>query len=178
MIIVIGIAGAGKSTQGQLLAQRLNCPWLSVGQLLRQNMDEAHKQRMLAGEMVEDKDLLPILDAEFKRLSADKNEIILDGSPRTKRQAEWLAAKVKNGDIKMTAVIHLNAPKQTVKERLLKRGRPDDTEAAINQRFLEYDRTIVPILDYLRTQDFKIYDIDGTGPAEKDAELIKQTLGF
>ncbi|MBI5906487.1 nucleoside monophosphate kinase [Candidatus Saccharibacteria bacterium] len=178
MIIIIGIAGAGKSTQGQLLAQRLSCPWLSVGQLLRQNMDEAHKQRMLAGEMVEDEQLIPILNAELKRLGADKNEIILDGSPRTRRQAEWLAGKVKSGEVKMTAVVHLSASKQTVKDRLLKRGRPDDTEAAIDQRFLEYDRTIVPILDYLRTQDFKIYDIDGTGPAEKDAELIKQALGF
>lgn len=178
MIIVIGIAGAGKSTQGQLLAQRLNCPWLSVGQLLRQNMDEDHKRRMLAGEMVEDEQLIPILGAELKRLGADKNELILDGSPRTKNQAEWLAGKAKNGEVKMTAVIHLNASKQTVKDRLLKRGRPDDTEAAINQRLLEYDKTIVPILEYLRTQGFKIYDIDGNGPAEKDSELIKQALGF
>jgi len=178
VIIIIGIAGAGKSTQGQLLAQRLGCPWLSVGQLLREHMDGDQKKRMLAGEMIEDNLLLPILGDELKRLGADKNELILDGSPRSQHQAEWLAAKVKSGDIKMTAIIHMNAFKETVKQRLLSRGRPDDNEVAINQRFLEYEKTIVPILGYLKTQGFKIYDIDGEGPVERDAKLIKQALGF
>lgn len=178
MIIIIGIAGAGKSTQGQLLAERLNCPWLSVGQLLREHMDGDQKKRMLAGEMVEDDLLLPILGDELKRLGADKNELILDGSPRNRHQAEWLAGKVSSADIKMTAVIHMTASQQTVKKRLLGRGRPDDTEAAINQRFLEYEKTIIPILDYLKARGFKIYDIDGEGSVEQEAELIKQALGY
>jgi adenylate kinase family enzyme len=64
-------------------------------------------------------------------------------------QAKWLVNKVKNGEVMMTALIHLNASKEVTKERLLSRGRPDDYEDAINERFHEYEKVIVPILKYL-----------------------------
>jgi adenylate kinase len=178
VIIIIGIAGAGKSTQGHILAKRLNCTWLSVGQMLRDHVDEALKEKMLKGEMVSDQKMLGLLGEELKKLGADKNEVILDGAPRTLYQAQWLAKKIKAGEIKMTAVIHIKASKETVKKRLLGRGRPDDNEEAINQRFMEFGKSILPIINYFESQGFKIYHVDGEGPVEADAKAIEQTLGF
>jgi len=177
MIIIIGIAGAGKSTQGQLLAKKLGCPWLSTGQLLRQHIaGQQTLKKMLNGEILNDDVLLPLLDAELKRLAADSRELVLDGSPRTMRQAQWLADKIKADEIKLTAVVHLKASKKVVMERLLARGRPDDTVAAIAQRFSEFDQTIVPIVNFFQTQGFKVHEIDGEGPVKIDAKRINQAL--
>ncbi len=128
--------------------------------------------------MVGDDELLPLLDVELKRLGADKNELILDGSPRSMYQAEWLVKKAKAGELFITGVIHLKASKDVVKTRLMSRGRPDDTEPAIAERFAEYDKTILPILDYLQEQGYKVYNIDGEGPVEQDAKLIENALNL
>jgi len=176
VIIVIGIAGAGKSTQGKLLAEHLGCPWLSVGKLLREKVGDRYGHQLLAGEIIDDTELLPLLGGELKKLRAESQELVLDGSPRTMHQAEWLAALVKQGQVKLTAIIHLLAPKKTVHVRLLKRGRPDDTEAAIAQRFKEYDDAILPILAYLSKQGFKIHEISGEGSVEEVNNRISQAL--
>jgi adenylate kinase family enzyme len=64
MIIFMGVAGSGKSTQAGMLAQELDCQRLGVGDLLRMNMDGAQAKKMLAGEMVNDDILLPLLGKE------------------------------------------------------------------------------------------------------------------
>ena len=178
MIIILGIAGSGKTTQGQLLAKYLNCPWLSTGQILRDKVkDPAVIQKMMAGEVLDDNILLPLLDAELKRLDASHQELVLDGSPRTMQQAEWLSGKAKDGEIKFTAVVHIVIDEETVKKRLLARRRPDDHQAAIAERFLEYEQAIKPILSYLKSQALPVHDIDGTPAPEVIADKIHKILG-
>lgn len=162
MIIFLGLAGSGKSTQGQRLAKHLGCRWLSTGQLLRENVeDKTLLDEMLSGEMIKDEVLFPYIEKALLSLESDKNEIILDGSPRTVNQARWLMEKVKEHGIKITAIIHLSARESVVKKRLLERGRPDDHEDAIAERFREYELTILPILNFLREQGLKVFNIDG-----------------
>jgi adenylate kinase len=171
MIIFLGLAGSGKSTQSQLLAKKLSCPWLSTGQMLRDTItDSSIKKRMLEGEVLDDSLMLPLLDEQLKRLAA--NEFILDGSPRTLNQAKWLVEKIKYHGINLTAVIHLEASKDEVRKRLLKRGRQDDTETAIEERFREYEKTIIPILNYLRQNNLPVYDIDG----QQDPDLVDSNI--
>jgi adenylate kinase len=178
MIIFLGIAGSGKSTQGQLLAKHLNYPWLSTGQLLRDHVNDPQiTKRMLGGEVLSDDILLPLLDAELKRLDAAHQEVILDGSPRTMYQAQWLADKIKSGEIKFRAVIHLTANETTVKKRLLARHRSDDHEAAIAERFREYEEAIKPIMDYLESQGLTVHNIDGDRPPEVVAAAVNKALG-
>ena len=131
---------------------------------------------MFAGEILQDDQVLPLIDDELKRIGADKNEVVLDGSPRTMTQAKWLVDKVKNGEVQMTAVIHLNASKEVTRERLLARGRPDDYEDAINERFHEYEKVIVPILQYLEDQDFTVLHIDAERPPEEIEHEIENLL--
>ncbi len=177
MIVFLGLAGSGKSTQSQLLAQKLGCPWISTGQLLRDNIkDEAIRGRMLAGEMLDDSLLLSLLEGQLMKLR--QSEFILDGSPRTMNQARWLFEKVIKHKIKLTAVIHLKASKEVVRQRLLGRGRPDDTPEAIAERFREYDKTIVPILDFFRDNGVKVYEIDGEVSPKAVENQILKTAGI
>jgi adenylate kinase len=172
MIVLIGRAGTGKSTQGQRIAKDLNCEWVSVGNVLRANMSGELAKKMLAGEILEDNQVLPLLDAEIKRIDAKKNEFILDGSPRTMTQAKWWVEKVKSGQVKATAVIHLDASEEVSKERLLSRGRPDDHEKAIQERFNEYEKVIIPILDYLEKENLPVYHVN----AERSPEVVEAEI--
>lgn len=179
MIIFTGLAGSGKTTQGQILAAYMHCPWISTGNLLREhNFDPEIQKQMLAGEIISDELTLKVLEKELNRLDASKNECILDGSPRTLEQAEWLLAKSKAGQLKINAVIHLTISPQASKERLLARQRPDDHAAAIDERFHEYETNIKPILKYLRDNDVKVFDIDGGQALPDVAADIVNDLGI
>lgn len=177
MIILMGLAGSGKSTQSQLLAAHLHCPWISTGGLLREHMDQNTQADMLQGKMVDDDKTVAVLTSEFERIGAGTNECILDGSPRTMRQAEWLVSQAKAGKIFITAVIHLNVSKQTAEKRLLARRRPDDYISAIAERFKEYDTSILPILDLIKQRGFQIHEIDAEKPAEEVQSDILNALG-
>lgn len=178
MIIFMGLAGSGKSTMGHFLAAHLHCPWVSTGQLLRQKMDAATQARMLKGEIISDDLTLRVLDDEFRRIGADRNPFILDGSPRTMRQAEWLVGKAKAGELNIKGIIHLNISKEAAKARLLARQRPDDHDTAIAERFREYDEAIVPIIDYLNRAGFKVHDIDANQQPEQVEAAIETALGI
>jgi adenylate kinase len=179
MIIFMGLAGSGKSTQGQLLAAHLHCPWISTGNLLREsNTDSAVRKKMLKGEIIDDQTTLSVIEAELTRIDASHDQCILDGSPRTLHQAQWLVDKAKKGELKITAIIHLQASKGTAKKRLLARHRPDDNEPAIAERFAEYEKVIKPIVEYLRSEGFKVHDINGEVSPENTALNIAKMLGI
>lgn len=177
MIIFMGVAGSGKSTLGQLLAAHLNCPWVSTGNLLRQKMDAKTQAQMLKGEIISDEQTLAVLDEEFRRIDASQTQFVLDGSPRTMRQASWLVEKARGGELKITAVIHLEVSKEIAKARLLARKRPDDHEAAIAERFNEYDKNIVPIINYLESEGYKIHHIKSDRRPEEIEADIDKALG-
>ena len=174
MIVILGLAGAGKSTLATGLEKKLDCRRISIGDLLRANMKGPEAQRMLAGELIEDEKWLPLLEEEIKALG--DRQFILDGSPRTLKQAKWLVDKLKQYSLQLTAVIHLTASRGVVKKRLLERGRPDDNEPAMTERFAEYEDKIKPILEFLRGHGFKIIDIDGEQPPEAVMVLALEGL--
>lgn len=179
MIIVLGIAGSGKTTQGKLLADRLKCPWVSVGQLIRnQEITPEARQKNLQGELMDDELLLPLLGDELQKLGAGSKELVLDGFPRSMSQARWLISKIKAGEVKLTAIVHLKISKQTAKVRLLSRGRPDDHEAAIAQRFLIYEKSVLSILGLLGSQNHLVHEIDGEGSIDEVARLINRAIQY
>ena len=93
MILLMGLIGTGKSTQGHILAERLKCPWVSTGELLRANLTASQKKQILAGKLVSDEEMYGIVENEFKKLGASKNEFILEGFPRTVAQTRWIINK-------------------------------------------------------------------------------------
>jgi adenylate kinase len=160
------------------LAQRLKCPWISTGELLRANLTSSQKEQILAGKLIGDEEMYEIVENEFKKLEANKNEFILDGFPRTVAQTQWIIDKIHSGQLHLTSVIYLQAPKEKMKRRLLNRGRADDTEATIAERFKKFDEETIPVLNYLRDKGIQINEIDATPSVEKIAANVAKILGL
>ncbi len=177
MIVLFGIAGSGKGTQAEILAGELDCPIISTGDLLRQNRGNPKvKAATDAGVLVSDGILLPLLESEFRKIGVDKNEFILDGTPRNVAQASWLADKVKGGELKLTAIIHILLSKEAAQTRLKLRGRHDDSEELINERFKFYEQSVIPAINYLAGQGLKITEIDGNQSIEEVFKQIQKVL--
>ena len=97
-MILLGAPGAGKGTQGELIAEKLHIPTISTGNILREAMKNetplgiAIKESMDNGSLIADDVILEILAQRLAQPDC-KNGFILDGVPRTLPQAEAMDAK-------------------------------------------------------------------------------------
>lgn len=173
MILLMGVAGAGKSVEGRRLADELGLPWLSTGEFLRMLVTGQRRREMLAGKLLSDKEVIELADKIF-RIIETKEEFLLDGFPRTLAQAEWLLAQHKAGLMKITCVLHLEASERVVSKRLRSRGRQDDTKESIAKRFAEYQAVTLPILHNLKEKGITVHHIDsGKKPDKVHADVLK-----
>ena len=165
-IILIGMPGSGKSTQGNLLSKKLNVPYLSTGHIFRELAKEktklGHQVKiiMTAGLLISDAKTQKIVSDYLSRSEYEKG-YILDGFPRTVNQAE----KFKNG---IDYVIYLNVSDKEILWRLAYRheqGREDDTLLAIRKRIEIFHKFTEPVLSYYRRKKLLV-EIDGEKPIE------------
>lgn len=166
MIIFTGVAGSGKSLQGKKLADSLGLPWISTGEFLRMLVSGEPRKAMVQGKLLGDKEIIAMVQKILSLIDV-RDEFVMDGFPRTQQQGDWLLNQVKHGQLSVTAIINLKADQSSVKQRLLKRGRPDDNENAIKSRFEEYERSILPLLEDFQQHGVKVIDIDATQNVEK-----------
>jgi adenylate kinase len=145
--------------QGRLFADESGYAWISTGELLRVLVTGQRRQEMLQGKLLSDEEMITIMDKVFELINLDQ-EFVLDGFPRTIQQCDWLLEQIHAGRMSLTAVVNLSATEEVVRERLRARGRVDDTDEAIEQRFREYRETTLPILEYLRKEEVPVHDID------------------
>jgi adenylate kinase len=171
MILLMGIAGSGKGTQGKRLADQLGLHLISMGDVVRMYVTGKQRERMLAGELLADNEIIAIVDKVLSSLP-DDNGVLLDGFPRTIPQAEWLLEQSKQGRFPLKVAFHLVASREAVKERLLGRARIDDKEASIEKRFNEYEKSTTPLLKWLEKQGVKVVNID----AERSVEEVNRDL--
>lgn len=172
----MGVAGAGKSLQGRWLADELGLPWVSTGEFLRMLVTGERRRDMLSGKLLDDTEIIKMADKIFHMIDVDE-QMILDGFPRTVEQANWLLAQHKAGLINVTKVIHLTADEDIVVERLLSRGRQDDTKAAIRQRFVEHKGVILPIISEFENSGISVQEVNGNGSPEEVRELVRKVVG-
>jgi adenylate kinase len=173
MIILAGVAGAGKSMQGKLFADEHGYAWVSTGELFRVLVTGKRRQEMLEGKLLSDNEVIDLVDKTLNMIDL-KKEFVLDGFPRTIRQADWLLEQVKADRLELNAVFNLVASREVVNKRLLNRGRQDDTEKAIEKRFTEYEKTTLPIIDYLKKAGIAVYDINADqGPDVVHAKILQ-----
>jgi len=171
MIILAGVAGSGKSVQGRLLTNNYGYIWVSTGEMLRKFSSDKQKAQMLKGVLLRDKEMIKVIEKAISQMDLSK-QLVLDGFPRTIAQSDWLLDQVKKGELTVTAVINLKASEKAVLNRLLQRGRADDSAEAIKQRFNEYRKITLPILDHLKKAGIDVYDVD----AEQDPGHVHSAI--
>ena len=174
-VLLLSPPGAGKGTQGELLADQFRIPHLATGDLLRDNvakgteLGKAAKSYMDAGGLVTD-DL--VIDMILARLGTEDPEpgFLLDGFPRTLSQAK--AAYAWGVEMQRTfhAVLLLEVPQDELVRRLIERGiekgRTDDTEEVIRHRLDVYRTNTEPLIDFYRGRDI-LERVDGVGTVEE-----------
>lgn len=175
MIIFMGVAGSGKSVQGRWLADEFGYPWLSTGEFLRMLVSGEPRKAMVRGELLGDKEIIKLVQKIFTLIDTS-GKFVLDGFPRTPTQADWLLAQVKHGQLHVSAVVHLQASEESVMSRLLSRGRTDDTEEAVRERFSEYNDAALPIIDHFKQAGISVHEINGEQVVEKVHEDIVNAL--
>ena len=166
MILLFGPTGAGKSMQGQMLAVRQGWKWLSTGEMLRESIDPAVIEVLKSGELVSDELTYEVFDAAVQDAKQKKyKNIIVDGFPRTKDQAEWLAGYMARNNEHIDIVVALEVPEVEIMKRLELRGRMEDTPETIARRMTIYRQKMYPVLGIFAEQGIRITHLDGTGSA-------------
>lgn len=125
-LILMGPPGAGKGTQGALLARRYGIPRYSTGDILRAarregtELGQAAQAYMDAGELVPDDIILGMMR---EALSSDEaaDGFLLDGFPRTIPQVEGLAELLNDLGLELDAVVDLDVPDDEIVRRLSSR---------------------------------------------------------
>lgn len=171
MIVLMGLAGAGKSTQGKMLAEATGRVWISAGQVLRET--GKYDAIMQTGQLVDDDLVIKLMAAEMARVTRSGRDAILDGFPRDTHQAEWVVENI--GQV-INKVVRIDVPKEELVERLMARGRTDDTKEAIEKRFEIIEQNICSVCDILAKAGVEIVRIDGMGtPDEVFRRLMEAT---
>lgn len=164
-LIFLGAPGAGKGTQAQKLAELCNIPHISTGEILRNEVAKGTSLGIQAKSYQEKGELVPdqlILDMVSHRLSESDAQSgwILDGFPRNVTQAKFLDELLEKLQQNCDRVINLEVPDEIIVDRLLKRGRPDDTEEVIRRRLEVYREQTEPLIDYY-SQRHQLVSISG-----------------
>jgi adenylate kinase len=139
-VILFGPPGAGKGTQGALLADRLQLLRLSTGDVLRDavrrgtSMGREAQRYMDAGDLVPDDVILGIVRDYLAGEAADTG-VIFDGFPRTLPQARRLDALLAELDRPLRAVLVLDVDNDTLIKRLSGRRSCDGCGATYNIYF-------------------------------------------
>lgn len=174
-LVVIGVAGSGKSTQCQLLKEKLHIPHLSMGAILReasqQDTPEAVviKETINRGELVDIDLTIRILKSHLDKPECDSG-YILDGFPRDYRQFSLFPTVVDTA-----IVIQLSDAEATA--RLLKRkdDRTDDTPEVIAARIKSFHTKTEPLIAELRSRGMLI-EVNGEQTVEEVHRDIMKAL--
>lgn len=206
LLILLGAPGAGKGTQGSLLAERLGIPKIATGDILRLAVREGTplgleaKRFMDAGELVPDDVILGLVR---EALAAAPDGAILDGFPRNAAQAEALQEILGESGRTVDAVIALDVPVDAIVERMGGRRtdpvtgsvyhmvhnpppseiaercvlRPDDREETVRHRLAVYEASTRPLIEFYARAGVPVHRIDGDRAIDQVQDEILHLLG-
>ena len=184
-LLLMGPPGAGKGTQGVLLAKALGIPKLATGDLLR----EAVRLRtplglraqavMEAGHLVSDEIILGIMREELAKPEAARG-VLFDGVVRTIPQAEGLASLLTERGRHLDQVLFLDVSDAELLGRLEKRrtleGRADDDPRAVAVRLRAYREQTAPVIAWYE-QHGTVRHVAAAGTVAEVAARIHAALG-
>ena len=183
IVIFFGPPGAGKGTQASLISREYNIPHLSTGEIFRNKLLEKDnlsielKEILDSGELVSDK-----ITNEIVSQRIDKNDcsngFILDGYPRTNKQAIFLKSKLDDKKILINKIIDIQIDEKKIFQRIKSRSsiekRKDDDQEIIKTRILKYTEETRPLSEYYKSNYYSDYHIvDGNREIEEiNADIL------
>jgi adenylate kinase len=184
-VLMIAPPGAGKGTQGALIATHFDIPHIATGELLRDHVARrtalglAVQEYLDRGELVPDQVVLDMLREELIAAKAAGGAFVLDGIPRNMHQAR--AVYLIGRELGMTAdvALHLQADDEELMRRLLARAalehRSDDTTDIIAQRLALYHAVTSPIVSWYRDRGILV-SVDAMRSAQQVGREILTAL--
>jgi adenylate kinase len=185
--IIFGPPGSGKGTQASRIENEFLLKHLSTGDILRSEVANGTPVGKEVGRIMAAGDLVPdelIVDMVRSRLPEAETGagVLLDGFPRTLRQAQALDAMLADEGHPVAFVLALDVPEKDLIERLLHRaeleGRSDDNRQAITERMHEYHKLTEAVFDHYRRQGVPVAKVGGTGSPDDVFERIRPVIGI
>jgi adenylate kinase len=189
-LILLGPPGAGKGTQAARLARKLGIPQLSTGDMLRAAVEAETpiglkaKAVMDAGGLVPDEIVVGIINERISQPDARKG-FILDGFPRTVKQAGDLEAMLAAKGLKLDAAIELTVDAPKLVDRIVNRAaearaaglpvRKDDDPDVFKSRLVAYERDTAAVTPFYRERGL-LHLVDGMASIEEVAKAIDAVL--
>jgi adenylate kinase len=184
-VLMIAPPGAGKGTQGAVIAAHFDIPHIATGDLLRDHVAQrtelglAVKRHLDHGELVPDDIVLNLVRQAFVAAKEAGGGYVLDGVPRTMEQARAVYRIAVELDMTANVALHLKADDDELTRRLLARavleGRSDDTEEVIRRRLDLYHEVTHPIVDWYAERGILV-SVDAMRPAVQVGREILTAL--
>lgn len=184
-ILLLGPPGAGKGTQGAVIASRLGLPKFATGDLLRDAVKRGTpiglkvKATMEAGELVSDELIMGVVRDELAKPEAQAG-VIFDGVVRTLPQAAGVDRLLAERGRRMDTVLFFEIADEVILDRLARRrdieGRADDDPEAVKTRLRAYRDQTAPVLAHYQKQGI-VHLIDAVGSVEEIAQRVRDVLG-
>jgi adenylate kinase len=178
--IFLGPPGAGKGTQAQIISNLYKIPHISTGEILRKAvanqtpLGQKVQTYLDTGELVPDALILNLIEERLKENDTEKGWI-LDGFPRNIGQAVFLEELLTKLNQVADLALNLEVPDRVLIERMLARGRKDDTQETISRRLQIYREQTKPVIDFYH-QKGMLKGINGNLPLEQVTDLLKSII--
>ncbi len=209
-LVMLGPPGAGKGTQAKIIAQELALAHISTGDLFRENLKnetelgKLAQSYMNAGELVPDDVTVRMVEDRITRPDCEKGAV-LDGFPRTPKQAEALDILLSNTGSSVKFVPFIKVPDEVLVERLSGRWmsqsgrvyhaiynppvvkwiddldgsqlyqREDDKPETVRHRIDVYNEQTSPLIAYYQEKGLLV-EIDGTQSIENVTDAIMKAV--
>ena len=208
IIILIGLPGSGKGTQGAIISKLMDIPHISTGDIFRKMIKEDSKESELLAKYMKEGKLIPadlVNKVVRSYILSDecKNGCVLDGYPRSLKQAEYFIENISTDII--TIFFDLDA--ETASKRILGRiscsqcgaiyneyfdkpktegecddcgshnfsARADDDENTIKLRLEEYKTETLPMVNYYKKKG-RFFAVDAMQNKQKITEEVSEII--
>ena len=180
-IVVLGRQGAGKGTQCARLVEEYGVVHVSTGDMLRAavaaetELGQQADAIMKAGELVPDEVMNGIVAERLAEPDVMERGVLLDGYPRTPNQADTLKALFDSQGVDLTAALNIDVPLEEVTERMMARGREDDTVESIQRRLDLYEEQTAPLIEWFSARGLLVV-VNGLGAEDEVFSRVQGAL--
>jgi adenylate kinase len=183
-LLLLGPQGSGKGTQAKLVAEAYDLPHVGTGEMLREAIARADtlgrrvQPIVDAGQLVPDELMVELIRERLGRPDTDGG-FVLEGFPRTLRQAEELDDVLRDLGRELDLVLELQVPEAVSVGRLIERagaeGRTDDNPEAIRTRLALHSRNAEALSEYYRARGILV-GVHGDRPIPEVFAEIQQAI--